>query len=390
MGENVEALGKLARDRVVDNRVYTDPRVYEREIEKIFEKSWIFVAHESEVAETGDYVRARVVENPMIICRDREGAVRAYYNTCRHRGSLVVMDDAGHCNTFRCPYHFWTYGLDGALCGVPGEEAYDGTGFDRAEFGLVEVRCESVLGLVFVNLDDHAEPLEDWLGPELIDVLGTPLANADFQVVGQGRDEYAINWKVFAENARDGYHVPFVHPFFRHASPPGKYHLFRNGHAVQVLGMSGDKMKPEMLEKLSAHPLPGVEIGEGYIVNIFPDFTLTLRTNVVSIDTQHLAGPGGVVFENRTLGLVDDDAQIKAIRQYSQRIWFADPVELEDVPVFYAQQHGVASRKVRYSVIARGEDARSGTRGDDNRLREFWVQWRQMMGVDVNSIDDLP
>ena len=390
MGENVDALAKLARDRIVDNRVYTDHRVYERELERIFEKAWIFVAHESEIAETGDYVTATVAENPMIVCRDRDGEVRAYYNTCRHRGSLVVGDDAGHCNTFRCPYHFWTYGLDGALCGVPGEEAYDGTGFDRNEFGLVEVRCESVLGLVFVNLDDDAESLEEWLGPELLDVLRTPLAHAEFQVVGQGRTEYAINWKVFAENARDGYHVPFVHPFFRRASPPGKYHLFRNGHAVQELGMDGDKMDPEMLEKLSSFPFPGVEVGEGYIVNIFPDFTLTLRTNVVSIDTQHLAGSKGVIFENRTLGLVDDDEETKATRRYSQRIWFADPIELEDVPIFYAQQRGVSSRKVRYSVIARGEDARSGTRGDDNRLREFWVQWRRMMGVDANSIDDLP
>jgi nitrite reductase/ring-hydroxylating ferredoxin subunit len=390
MGENVDALAKLARDRVVDNRVYTDHRVYERELERIFQKAWIFVAHESEIAETGDYVTATVVENPMIVCRDRAGEVRAYYNTCRHRGSLIVWDDAGHCNTFRCPYHFWTYGLDGALCGVPGEEAYDGTGFDRDKFGLVEVRCESVLGLVFVNLDDDAESLEEWLGPELINVLHTPLANAEFQVVGQGRKEYAINWKVFAENSRDGYHVPFVHPFFRRASPPGKYHLFRNGHAVQELGMSGNDMEPEMLEKLSSFPFPGIEVGEGYIVNIFPDFTLTLRTNVVSIDTQHLAGPTGVIFENRTLGLVDDDEETKAIRRYSQQVWFANPVELEDVPVFYAQQRGVSSRKVRYSIIARGQDARSGTRGDDNRLREFWVQWRQMMGVDANSIDDLP
>jgi phenylpropionate dioxygenase-like ring-hydroxylating dioxygenase large terminal subunit len=390
MGENLEALAKLARDRVVDNRVYTDDLVYARELQRIFDKVWIFVAHDSEVAETGDYVTATVAEIPIIVCRDRAGQVRAYYNTCRHRGSLVVLDDAGHCNTFRCPYHFWTYGLDGALCGVPGEEAYDGTGFDRDKFGLVELRCESVLGLVFVNIDDDAISLEEWLGPELIEVLRTPLANAEFGVVGQKREEYAINWKVFAENARDGYHVPFVHPFFRRASPPGTYHLFRNGHAVQELGMAGDKIEPEMLHKLSGFALPGVEVGEGYIVNIFPDFTLTLRTNVVTIGTQHLAGATGVIFEERVLGLVDDDEDTKDVRRFSHRVWFDDPVELEDVPVFFAQQRGVASRKVRYSVIARGQDARSGTRGDDNRLREFWVQWRKMMGVDANTIDDLP
>jgi phenylpropionate dioxygenase-like ring-hydroxylating dioxygenase large terminal subunit len=390
MSENIEALAKLARDRVVDNRVYVDDRVYARELQRIFEKVWIFVAHESEVAETGDYVTATVAENPIIVCRDRGGQLRAYYNTCRHRGSLVVLDDAGHCNTFRCPYHFWTYGLDGALCGVPGEESYDGTGFDRDKFGLVELRCESVLGLVFVNIDDDAVPLEEWLGPEMIDVLRAPLANADFRIEGLQREEFAINWKVFAENARDGYHVPFVHPFFRRASPPGIYRLFRNGHAVQELGMAADKLEPEMLEKLSAFSLPGVEVGQGYIVNIFPDFTLTLRTNVVTIGTQHLAGPTGVVFETRTLGLPDDDEETKEIRRYSQRVWFDDPVELEDVPVFFGQQRGVASRGVRYSIIARGQDARSGTRGDDNRLREFWVQWRNMMGVEANTIDDLP
>ncbi len=383
-----DATSAIAADRVVDNRVYWDPRVFEVERERIFGRTWQFVGHESDLAKPGDFITARVAGNALLIDRDREGRLRAFYNVCRHRGSLVVADERGHCSAFRCPYHFWTYSLEGELIGIPGAEAYDGTGFEKENFPLVEVSCDSILGLVFVNLGDDPEPLSEWLGEGVIDALSTPLAHGQFEVFRRGTLPVKANWKVFAENVRDGYHVPFVHPFFRKASPPGEYTLLGNGHAIQRLGMDPNGVDPPLWEKIKLHPLPGVEVGDGYIVNLFPDCSITLRSNVVSIDFQRYDRPGESEILNLTLGLVGDSDEVREIRKLSQETWFKNPVELEDHPIFEGQQLGVSTPGVRYSVIARGEEKTTGTRGDDNRLRSFWVKWRELMGTGQrNAID---
>ncbi|MGQ0804383.1 MAG: aromatic ring-hydroxylating oxygenase subunit alpha [Actinomycetota bacterium] len=382
-----ELLEKIGVDRIVDNRVYVDDDVFDAEVERIFDRVWLFACHESEVADRGDFVTIDLAGTPVIVTRDSEGGVRAFCNTCRHRGSLIVSEERGHCSTFRCPYHSWVYSLEGELIRIPGEEAYDGTGFHKEDFPLVEIRCDSVFGLVFVSLADDGEPLTSWLGPAIVDVLRKPLAHGEYDVFASHRHELPVNWKVFAENARDGYHVPFLHPFFRQHSPPRTYHLSDHGHAVQHLGMDPEGMDPELWDHLRRHPLPGLEVGEGYIVNIFPDIAITVRSNVVSIDFQRFRGPTEITMENRTLGLVGDTEEVRRARAVSQRAWFSDPLEQEDYPIFLIQQRGVGSRKVRSSVIARGADAMTGTRGDDNRLRHFWVEWRRLMGVSGNSLE---
>lgn len=388
MSTGIEIIDLLGSDRVVDNRTYTEPRIYDRERRRIFSSSWQFVCHVSDLSEPGDFVTATVAHNPILITRARDGRLRAMHNACRHRGARVVGDCTGHASTLRCPYHFWTYGLDGALLGVPGEEAYDGTGFDKTDFPLLPVTVEAVLGLVFVHLGQDPAPLEAWVGPELLDVLRVPLASAELEVMRRSSEVLPLNWKVFAENQRDGYHVPFVHPFFRKASPPGTYHLHRNSHAVQHLGMDFSQIEPVLAADLQTAPLPGVEIGQGYIVNLFPDIAITLRSNVVSIDWQEVRGVNEVVMRNLTLGLVGDDEETRRLRALSHDTWFKNPVELEDQPVFLAQQAGVASEHMRYSIIARGTQSDTGTRGDDNRLRHFWVTWRRLMGVEANSVPD--
>lgn len=377
----------LAPDRIVDNRVYSDPAVYEREVSRVFEGSWLFACHESEVADIGDFVATSAVGSPILITRDHDRRLRAYFNVCRHRGCRVVMEDSGHASAFRCPYHFWVYSLEGELVGLSGEESYEGSGFRKEDHPLIELACDSVHGLVFVHIGNDPAPLADWLGPEMVENLAKPLADADFVVTKHRAYELPINWKIFAENVRDGYHVPFVHPFFRKASPPGPYHLYPNGHAFQTLGMDPNGIEPDLWAKIRQHPLPGVEEGEGYIANIFPDANITLRSNVISIDTQRTVGIDKVVIENRTLGLAGDSDEIRGIRQLSQETWFQNPVELEDMPIFVAQQEGITSPHVRYSVVARGQDALTGTRGDDNRLRQFWAQWRTLMGTETNSFD---
>jgi phenylpropionate dioxygenase-like ring-hydroxylating dioxygenase large terminal subunit len=377
---------KIDPSRWVDNRVYTDVRVYEREVERIFNRTWLFAGHASEARATGDYFTTTILGQPLLFARGNDGRVRAFYNTCRHRGSKVASEPCGHASAFRCPYHFWVYDLDGKLIGIPGEEAYEGSGFIKEENTLVGLRCEEELGLLFVTFNEDAPSLREYLGAKVIETLATPLANAAFEIVKYISYELPVNWKVFAENARDGYHVPFVHPFFRKASPPGPYHLYDNGHAVQRLGMDANGVEPDLWAKITQHTLPGVETGDGYIVTLFPDATITLRSNVISIDSQRALGTSAVLMESRVLGVVGDTQDVRDIRALGHATWFLNPVELEDAPIFIGQQAGVAAQGVRYSVIARGADATTGTRGDDNRLRQWWTAWRQAMGVEINSL----
>jgi phenylpropionate dioxygenase-like ring-hydroxylating dioxygenase large terminal subunit len=220
--------------------------------------------------------------------------------------------------------------------------------------------------------------------------MATPLGLAEFAVINSNPPQpLPVNWKVVTENGRDGYHVPFVHPFLRKASPPGPYQLFPNGHAMQRLGADQAGFEPADWEYVATNPFPGLEVGDGWIVNLFPDTMIMLRWNMISIDFLRVLSPTESVMENRTLGLASDDDAVRQVRQKNQRYWFANPIEDEDAPVFLKQQAGVSAPLLRFSVIARGADATSGTRGDDNRLRQFWDVWREMLGVEENSGDGL-
>lgn len=382
------AIEKFPDDRIVDNETYRSQEVYDRELRDIFDRCWLFACHESEIPEPGDFVTLRVAESPIIINRTKNGELNAMHNVCRHRGALLTDESSGHCANFRCAYHFWTYSLEGELIALPGEEAYDGTGFSKEDFGLARIRIANLFGLVFINFSDDDMTLEEWIGPEMIEILARPLKDNKMVVDQHHRHHEDINWKVFAENSRDGYHVPFVHPFFRHSSPPGDYHLFRNSHARQEVGMAFDKMDPRLADDLQKVVLPGLDPHEGFVVNIFPDLLISLRANMVSISSQELDGPTGVFMEHRVMRLEDDDAETIALRNTSFKAWVGDRVDLEDEPVFRLQQAGVRSRHVTKSVIARGADATSGQRGDDNRLRHFWVTWRKMLGVEKNSLSE--
>src|SRR3954468_2277900 len=129
----------LRAEHVVDNRLYVDPHAFELERERIFERCWSFYCHESEVAQPGQYLTREVAGNPIVVVRNTTGALRAFYNTCRHRGALVADQPQGRCATLRCRYHWWNYSLDGELLNVPGPEAYEPSGWRREDFGLVPV-----------------------------------------------------------------------------------------------------------------------------------------------------------------------------------------------------------------------------------------------------------
>jgi phenylpropionate dioxygenase-like ring-hydroxylating dioxygenase large terminal subunit len=151
--------------RTVSPRVFTDPDVYRTEQERIFARCWLYVAHESQILRPGDFVTNTMGEEPVIVCRGADGRVRVLVNSCRHRGMRVCRTDAGHTRTFQCPYHGWTYDVQGRLVGVPQyQEAYYGE-LKREDWGLLEVpRVDSYRGLIFASFARETESLDAYLG----------------------------------------------------------------------------------------------------------------------------------------------------------------------------------------------------------------------------------
>ena len=155
------------RQGMIPAHIYNDKEIFELEKERVFGRSWLFVAHESEVPEAGDYVVRRVLEDSFIISRDEHGEIRALFNMCLHRGMQVCRTEMGNASHFRCPYHGWSYRNDGRIVGLPfHKEAYGGEeGFKKQGQTLLPAPSLGIYnGLIFVSLDPDAEPLEDFLG----------------------------------------------------------------------------------------------------------------------------------------------------------------------------------------------------------------------------------
>jgi phenylpropionate dioxygenase-like ring-hydroxylating dioxygenase large terminal subunit len=190
---------------------YVDPEVYRREQERVFRRAWQYAGHAGDLAQPGSYAPARAGDVPVLLTRDAAGVVRAFVNVCRHRGSLLV-DEPRRRETVQCPYHAWTYGLDGKLRAAPrsGRE----TGIEAEELGLVPVRLERWGPFLFVNPDPDATPLAEALGrlPELVAEAGVDVDALAFHRRSVAR--YEANWKVCCENYLECYHCAVAHPGF--------------------------------------------------------------------------------------------------------------------------------------------------------------------------------
>jgi phenylpropionate dioxygenase-like ring-hydroxylating dioxygenase large terminal subunit len=190
---------------------YSDPAVLGLERERVFRRTWQYAGRADQVVEPGTFFTTDAGGVPVVVVRDREGVLRAFLNVCRHRGSLVCEGE-GHRETLQCPYHAWTYGLDGALRSAP--RADREPGFDRDALGLVQIRIDSWGPFLFVNPDRGAAPLADTLGelPELVAGAGLDVDALRFH--HRSTSEYDANWKVCAENFLECYHCQVAHPSF--------------------------------------------------------------------------------------------------------------------------------------------------------------------------------
>ncbi|HJU16467.1 MAG TPA: aromatic ring-hydroxylating dioxygenase subunit alpha [Stellaceae bacterium] len=198
---------------LVSREIFVDEEIYGQELERVFGRSWLFVGHESQIPNPGDYFVSRMGEESVILTRDRAGAVHVFLNSCRHRGMKVCRYDEGNTAVFTCPYHGWSYAPDGRLVGVPyWREAYHGT-LDRAQWGLVEVaQLCCYKGTVWANWDPKAPPFLEYLGSfaRFLDLVVDGWDGREGQaevLVGVQKWVMPCNWKFPAENfSGDTYH----------------------------------------------------------------------------------------------------------------------------------------------------------------------------------------
>ena len=192
---------------------YHDAEWHEREMDAIFRKDWLCIGRTEQIPRPGDYYTMDLVGQPLIVVHDTEGVVRVHSAVCRHRAAVVAQGE-GHCRAFVCPYHSWSYGLDGRLLAVPGPMRAS-VGFAKEANGLHPVRCELWGGFIFANLDPDAPPLLQALGQ-----AATFLANYDLAAMRRTHFdvlEVGCNWKVWLENAFENYHTATVH--HKHVDP---------------------------------------------------------------------------------------------------------------------------------------------------------------------------
>ena len=401
----------------------TSPEIHRAEIERIFNRAWLYVGHESEVPNRGDFVRRTVGLRPLFFVRSRTtGEVKVFYNSCTHRGSTICRRDRGNGKTFQCFYHAWTFDSDGALIGVPDEECYGPT-FDKSKFGLVEVpRTASYRGLIFVSYDPNVEELTDYLAGarEYIDAM-TDAAEvaAAFAANGNGGDggtplqvlrgthQYGIkaNWKLLVENSMDGYHLGPTHAtYFQFlkdqdvdVSPStGSMKLLGNGHAVieytgswgrpiaRWASQFGDASRGQ-LEALRKRIID--ELGEtGYRMAelnrnlfIYPNL-FVMDNNATALRVIEPTSVDYMEVAQHELAPRIEDPTVRKVRLESY-VTFAGPGGLatpDDVEALESCQQGARSG-VEWSLLSRGYFSDEPPMSGELQLRAFWRRWQQQL-----------
>jgi benzoate/toluate 1,2-dioxygenase alpha subunit len=244
--------------------IYTDPALFDLEMKYIWEKSWIYVGHESQLPAVGDFLTTRLGRQPIMVVRNREGVLNGFINACRHRGATLCRSSRGNAKLFTCPYHSWTYNLQGKLVGVKSESTggYP-EGFAKAELGLTAIpKVASYKGFIFACLDPDVEGLDDFLGEtrKMIDLLHDQGPSGLEILKGSSVYTYEGNWKLQLENGVDGYHASSVHANFMST--------IRNRQATNAKGTQVKAMNIATTDVVSG----GYDLGRGHCV-IWGDWT---------------------------------------------------------------------------------------------------------------------
>jgi choline monooxygenase len=329
----------LARAATIPARWYTDPAMLEAERQQVFARTWQAVGRGDSVTETGSYFACEIAGEPILVARGGDGCLRAFSNVCRHRGSLLA-DGKGCSPVIRCPYHGWTYTLDGSLFGQPEFEGVED--WDRSQICLPRFQVAEWGPFVFVNQDPGAPPLTEILGaiPAEIAKLGCPIDRLRY---GCRRDYViACNWKVYIDNYLEGYHLPAAHPsLFRELD----YAQYR----VDTFRYYSSQIAPIRARSSDARDTRRYQFDDSgsraLYYWLFPNFMLNVYPDNLSSNIIVPMGP------DQTLTIFEwfsYDGEVAAAT-----IDFSDEIQQEDIKICESVQRGLRSRHYnqgRFSV----------------------------------------
>ncbi len=409
----------------VHRSAMTSDELFQRERELIFNRCWIYLGHESEVEEPGDYRRRTVAGRPLFFARGKDCQVRVFLNTCPHRGALICRRDMGNAEVLQCFYHAWTFNTRGELIGVPGEDAY-GPAFDRSELGLKQPpRVESYRGFIFVSFNPDADDLITYLGGarEYLDLIEDQVDEGMRVVAGSNKYTIKANWKLLGENSFDGYHLVPTHQTYLDyisslgtddsgetlaARPPGVARALGNGHCVAVnIARNGRpiarwhplfgeearepiaQVRRRLVEKYGeerayqmADTSRNLLIYPNLVINDFVAITIRyfepLAPDRMEVTAWHLAPK------------VESEAmlttRLDSFLTFLGPSGFATP---DDVEALESCQAGYRATELEWSDLSRGMlNPEPGT-SDELQMRGFWRQWHaHMQGLSHANVQD--
>ena len=407
----------------VNREVFVSQDILDREQRRIFDRSWIYVGHASELKNPGDFQTRPINGRPVIFCRDRKGEIRALINSCRHRGALVCRERSGNARQFYCMYHGWAYNTDGSIKIIPGEEAYGKT-FDKAQMGLTPVpRLDSYRDFYFISFDREIVDLSTYLGKakDYIDLVLEQSPSGRMEIIS-GVQEYEVkgNWKLMVENSVDDYHLLATHStwlnYMRNSgvniAPPkgsglllptkgfgkdlGNGHLttdnpnFRGRPVAKWISVYGeeakadiDNIRGELVQRLGDARAARVA-DTNRNLSIFPNLIIN-DGSAVTVRFFYPLSADRMRVVAWALGPVEETEAQRARRLYAFLTFygpggFATP---DDVAALEAAQQGYqAYREVPWNDMSRGMNKspdEEQLHTDEGHLRVFWRKWAEMM-----------
>jgi Rieske 2Fe-2S family protein len=350
-------LRPFGQSRMLPRDAYTSPRVFAFEQERFFAGSWTCVGREGDLEGTGAQRAVRVGGAGVLLARGSDGRVRAFANTCRHRGhELLGVGEQTTRRTVLCPYHAWTYDLDGALRVAPGFR--DHGDFRPADHGLVELPLESWHGFLFVNGSGDAPPFAKHVGA--LDDLAAPYRMERLVPLATHRYDLACNWKVVLENYHECYHCPLIHPELCQVSPPASGDNFELDGAW--VGGTMDLKDHAVTMSLDGHsdgvPIPGLDTERLRTVaylGLFPNLLLSLHPDYVMT---HLVEPLGPALSHVVCSwYFPPEATERPGFDPSYAVEFWDRTNRQDWAACESVQRGMASPHFQPGPLAPAEDA---------------------------------
>jgi salicylate 5-hydroxylase large subunit len=387
--------------------VYTDEEVYWREQERIFGgPSWSYVALAAEIPNPGDFTRSALGEHPVLVTRDERGKVHVLTNRCAHRGTLVCHARRGNARSLICPYHQWTYALDGRLIGVPLKRGVGGQGGMPADFSLESRGLEALAvaerhGVIFASTDGSMPPLEEYLGEVNLRWFDRVFDGRSLRVLGYHRQRIEANWKLMFENIKDPYHATLLHVFlvsfglFR-ADNPSATQMDTHGRHSVLISSKGEQQESASTAEMrsfrgnlrldDARLLDVVREFPGaptvVMQTIWPNLIVQQQSNTLAMRQIVPQGPRAFELHWTFFGYEDDDEEmtLRRLRQ-ANLMGPAGLVSIDDSEVIELAQRGVDGAAAGSAELVLGGRGIEDTdhMATEAAIRAFYAHYRRVM-----------